>query len=559
LTSRPALPLALLLLGALPSCGGKGTGPSGGGFDWLGDRRSEADVTERPAPTREQVDAAVIGAGERPDAVDTTGGAWRMIDVPGLDTPTIVRSPSGWLALSRGIAGAKVITGAQTALYRSMDGVHWTAIPLRQDDDLAMRWLTYGAGRYLMSGGRIGGGDVLWTSTDGDRWQEQASPASETGNWNELAYAENRFFRFGFSQLALSDDGESWSVVPNGIVQGGSAAYGNGLYLLAGNGPMMTSEDGWRWQERPIDCSLPDACITDPSGRVAQGYHGTPVFAEGRFYSGQLSSADGVAWRVEPHPPVLAHIGDHFFGHPSVIGGLAAWVNGGEARTLRVIQPSREAASDPARAIHRLELGPLPEQLSVEFEDGLTCETATCIALGSTLLLVPPPGTPPLVDRVPRGADGAPLLSHDCPVSSMLSCNDYATREGCICNPSAPRSPEYCEDVSQFRCAGQFNPRENEWPLDELGPGGCDCGAIEPNQPPGFGTTCTPQSDTCQAPLECLTIDPLPSEGPPDIRAICTSPCNLDSDCPSWEATGYCAGPVQLRCSNGSCQPRRCD
>lgn len=564
-TSEAALSLAcLLLLGAAASCGGKGTSLDGGAFTGLDDRAGpggEDDPPGQPALTREQVAAAAVGASERPDSVDTTGGAWRIIDVPGLDSPTIVRSPSGWFALSHGIAGAKVVTGMQSALYRSTDGVHWTAIPMRQDNDLGMRWLTYGAGRYLMSGDRLGGGGVIWSSTDGERWQEQTSPASDAGNWSELAYAENRFFRFGFNQLALSDSGASWRVVPNGIVQGGAAAYGNGLYLLAGSGPMMTSEDGWRWQERPVDCALPDACITNPSGGVAQGSHGSPIFAEGRFYSGQLSSADGITWRVEPHPRVLAYIGGHFLGYPSVVDGLAAWDTGGETRTLRVIRPSREAASDAARAVpgyHRLELGPLPDQVSVEFEDGLTCETAACIALGNTLLLVPPSGTPPLVDRVPRSADGAPLLTRDCPVSAMLVCDDYTTREGCTCNPLAPRSPEYCEDVSQFRCAGQFTLKANEWPLDELALGGCDCGAIDPNQPPGFGATCTPEDDTCQDPLECLTIDPPPSEGPPQIRAICTGACDVDSDCPSWEATGYCAGVVRLQCSNGSCQPRSC-
>lgn len=47
----------------------------------------------------------------------------------------------------------------------------------------------------------------------------------------------------------------------------------------------------------------------------------------------------------------------------------------------------------------------IPEVVEVPFEDGLTCETASCLLVGCQLLLVPPEGTPPLVDRVPRGAD----------------------------------------------------------------------------------------------------------------------------------------------------------
>ena len=47
--------------------------------------------------------------------------------------------------------------------------------------------------------------------------------------------------------------------------------------------------------------------------------------------------------------------------------------------------------------------------MNVGFEDGLTCETAGCVLVGSRLLLVPPLGTPPLPERVPRRADGLPL------------------------------------------------------------------------------------------------------------------------------------------------------
>jgi hypothetical protein len=102
--------------------------------------------------------------------------------------------------------------------------------------------------------------------------------------------------------------------------------------------------------------------------------------------------------------------------------------------------------------------------------------------------------------------------------------------------------------------------RSDEWQLDEVAQGGCSCDAVDPNEPAGFGTFCVDGDGACSAPLECLAIDPVPSPGPfVEARRVCTQRCSVDADCPRWDATGFCAGPVELRCSRGSCQPRACD
>jgi hypothetical protein len=244
-----------------------------------------------------------------------------------------------------------------------------------------------------------------------------------------------------------------------------------------------------------------------------------------------------------------------------VVIGLATWTLDGPAQTLRLLSPYRAAVAGAGPAPLALladdELP--PEAIDVPFEDGLTCETDDCVLVGGRLILVPPPGTPPLVDRVPRDAEGAPLLTIACPVSSTVFCTDYAARSGCECHPDAPHDPAYCDDVSQYRCAGQFLTRPAEWQLDEIAQAGCTCDAVDPNQPAGFGSQCAAAVDTCQPPLECLGIDSPASEGPSSQSFICTSPCSVDADCPSWQATGFCSGQVNLRCSNGSCQPRACD
>lgn len=141
----------------------------------------------------------------------------------------------------------------------------------------------------------------------------------------------------------------------------------------------------------------------------------------------------------------------------------------------------------------------------------------------------------------------------------MVTCDDYEERIGCYCDPAAPANPDNCEDVSHFQCSGQFDAWPDEWNIAEIAEGGCNCNATDPNQPPSFGSICEEGADTCEAPLACLAIDPPPSYGSPVPQPwVCTAACDSDMDCPSWLATGYCAGEVHLRCSNGSCQPRDC-
>jgi hypothetical protein len=559
----------------LAGCGGQSgalgastaAASGGAGVDPANDDRSPPDDvgSRQSAPTlrAEQFDAAVVTDPEAVASADTSGGAWRVIEVPGAtNLPSIVRTPSGWLALSsRFLGDGKAPSGIESVLYRSGDGVHWqSSSPLEPASNyLQMRALAYGAGRYVMVGVRRSAG-IIWTSSDGESWSETSQSLNDPYAWSSVIFVKDRFFTFGFLQLGMSETGESWAALPTHLVQGGAGAYGNGRYLLLGNGPMQISEDGSAWQEHSLDCNLPGACITNPSGGVAQHVHYSAIFGEGRFFTEELSSVDGVIWEAQPGLFPAAYIGGRFLGSSSLSAGLAAWTLGGPVQTLRTVRPSRAAETAAGREwVGVLDReAPLPETVDVPFEDGLTCENADCVLVDGTLFLVPPPGTPPLVDRVPRNASGAPLLTRDCPVSSMLFCDDYAARSGCTCNTGAPRGPEHCDDVSQYRCAGQFVARPGEWPLDEVAEAGCSCDAIDPNEPPGFGRTCTAGDDTCQAPLECLAIDLEPLPWPSPQPFICTSRCTVDADCPSWVASGFCSGPVSLRCSGGTCQPRSC-
>jgi hypothetical protein len=519
-----------------------------------------------PSVATEQFDAAALSAGEPSGAADPNGGAWRIIEVPAASNqPEIVHSPLGWLALSRRSLGDPRSPSAwQSVLYRSLDGVHWQSIPLDPGhDDLQLSALAYGAGHYVMLGTRTGAKGVSWSSSDGEHWTEAAQPNDSVNLWGRMAFAGGYFFGLGFQYLGVSETGESWRSVRVSNVQAEAVAFGNGHYLLVGSGPNQISEDGLRWRESFTQCGLPGACITDPSGRVSQSIQYNALFAEGRFFTDQLSSADGTLWEAMPERFPSSYAGGRFLGKLR-LSTLESWTSDGDVQTLRVSRPARAAVTASGRALTSIGVldreAPLPDSVSVEFEDGLDCETATCLVVDHRLLLVPPPGTPALTDRVPRGADGSALLSAECPVSSMIFCADYAARTGCECRPDAPSAPAACNDVSQYQCAGAFTPQGDEWRVDEVAQAGCSCDAVDPNQPPSFGLRCSEGGSECAAPLACLPIDSLPSFGPPpEQRRACTSACNTDADCPTWQATGFCTGAVQLRCSQRSCQPRSCD
>lgn len=504
--------------------------------------------------------------------VDTSGGAWRLIEVPTITTrPSVVSAPIGWLSLSsRALGYAKAPSGWINVLYRSEDGVHWELVPLGSAyNDLELRDLAYGAGRYVMLGEHYGVGGVIWSSDDGLDWTETEQETDYVDRWRRVLFAGGLFFGLGSSLLGVSEDGKSWTRALMTLPQPMDVAFGNGRYVIVGSGPIEVSEDGLTWQDVDLDCALPGACGTDPSGGIFPAPKFHVLFGEGSFYSDQLTSVDGLEWQSLPGRYPHAYVSGIFLstGYELLARDgydLNAWTNSGHDQTISVVRPVEASVTLEGRGISSIGLlsdpQSAPEHVDVSFEDGLTCTTATCVIVDDRLYLVPPPGTPELSDRTPRLADGTPLLTDDCPVSSKVFCEDYAARTGCRCDPEAPSDPESCDDVSHYACEGSFTPRDSEWQVDEEAQAGCSCDAVDPNQPLTFGSHCESDPSICQAPLQCLAVEPpdWAVDFPMPQRFICTASCNSDDDCPSWEATGFCSGLVTLLCINGSCQPRSC-
>jgi hypothetical protein len=67
------------------------------------------------------------------------------------------------------------------------------------------------------------------------------------------------------------------------------------------------------------------------------------------------------------------------------------------------------------------------------------------------------------------------------------------------------------------------------------------------NKPATFFYGCAPGDEVCRAPFVCLS-------NPELTGAVCTSACEVDEQCPAWQATGHCAGFYQSACRSGVCQ-----
>lgn len=498
---------------------------------------------------------------------DLSGGALRVIEVPAAaNQPRLAVTPRGLLALSQRFMDGKALSGGETALYRAVDGVHWSRVPLEgQNNSLVAKGLTYGAGRFVVVGFRLSqSGTVILTSQDLTHWEEVAVELDASQRWGEVVFAGGRFFAFGALQLGVSEDGRSWRQVPTTIVQPFGLVFGNGRYVLVGSGGIQSSADGLSWEPSAVDCEVPEVCVTAPDGTQAPILFDVS-FDGARFRAGPLESSDGRTWRVAMGRPLGELVGGYYFRAESATTLEASTLDAGPW-PVAAVRPTPASVTLAGRADTSIGLldrdAPLPDEIAVTFEDGLSCADAACIVINQRLYLVPPPGTAPLPDRVPRDAEGEALLTDECPVSTMLSCDDYAARQGCVCDPDAPREPRSCEDVGQFACVGEFEPRPLEWDVVEVGPAGCNCDHRDPDAPASFGLLCERDSSRCKAPLACLQVRSLETSccGPPSPPPhICTTTCRTDEDCPSWVGTGFCKGPVVLRCQDGVCQQRRCD
>lgn len=183
-------------------------------------------------------------------------------------------------------AGTYVAVGGNGDQMKSSDGSTWSYVP-QLAPYAELRGVAYGAGTFVAVG-RINTG-FLYTSTDGSTW----STATEFSScqFNGLTFVNGQFVAVGFhGGIFTSPDGTTWTQRSWGWGVFQSVAYGNGRYAAVAAGYAASSTDGAAWQVRS----------TSASSVYAVAFGGGTFVAVG---SKVLTSADGIAWTVQPYTP----------------------------------------------------------------------------------------------------------------------------------------------------------------------------------------------------------------------------------------------------------------
>lgn len=322
--------------------------------------------------------------------------------------PALAATPAGYFALSqRSVGDAKAPSAWESYLYRSTDGVHWQQVPVSNDNgNLWLRGVAYGAGHYVLAGTRFGGGDgVLFHSTDAERWDEIRVATGAPSGLSDVVFSGGRFFALSTHRTLLtSTDGTTWTAIDLGTktVAPSDVTFGNGQFLLVGSGDVQRSTDGLTWTPTALDCAMPGACITDPSGNVLQSAHFSAVFAQGNFYIDQATSTDGQTWRSLPGQYPLDDVDGQVIGSTAT-DLLAIWSTDGSPHGLTSVRYLDALSADDRAervrwngSVFPAEVNaqsfpndaPPPDQLEFPLPSGADCSTAPCVLVDHRLYLI---------------------------------------------------------------------------------------------------------------------------------------------------------------------------
>lgn len=129
------------------------------------------------------------------------------------------------------------------SVLTSTDGQRWSS----RDLGVGLSCIAYGSNRYV-AGGQ---GGAIFTSTNGDVWEQVASTRRETVL--QVCYGNDVFVGFSRDTMLRSTNGVDWEG-REGSLYNHSLTFGNGLFVLGGGilgfTGLATSPDGIAWTDR---------------------------------------------------------------------------------------------------------------------------------------------------------------------------------------------------------------------------------------------------------------------------------------------------------------------
>jgi hypothetical protein len=245
--------------------------------------------------------------------------------------------------------------GNDTKLANSSDGVNWDTVTVTGVTDFHFYDIAYGAGKYVT----VSSAGKTAYSTDGVAWTPNTQtpgifkhitpatdpedpPISAPVNINSIVFADGKFAAVGQSGTsAVSSDGINWTDTGTGAagtyeIFGNTSvgntgikmvAYGNGKFVVAGQGKVAISTHGTEWSL--IDLS------TFIDGTTSIGWLNCVIFADGRFVAGGANgrliySKDGINWTRATQTEAI--FGTNYINGVAFGGGKFVAVGGGDSR-----------------------------------------------------------------------------------------------------------------------------------------------------------------------------------------------------------------------------------
>ncbi len=242
---------------------------------------------------------------------------WIRLSVPTGPLESVIavtHAAQSYMALVRYDNSSGKMVGTVThRVASSIDGLNWSSENFEPNQDASQgnkyfQAIAFGGERYVVVG-YAGINSLLSVSSDGVGW----TPLSVGGSGLSFAaFAGERWFTGGIlGYVATSLDGLAWSIqkLQDGSING--LAFGNGVYVAAGNLAFWVSSEGQTWEQVNIMCDSAATCpgVTPPGSTFPQpGIVAIDhiFFAQQKFFAGSSSSGyhfastDGRQWQVVP-------------------------------------------------------------------------------------------------------------------------------------------------------------------------------------------------------------------------------------------------------------------
>ncbi len=185
-------------------------------------------------------------------------------------------------------AGNYVVSNMASPVYNSVimtsaDGATWTMQLIFEG--ILIQDITYGDGIFVAVGGRCGkAAGVVLNSGDGVHWSQ--SSFGSNNEFDSIAYGNGRFVLTGYNASYTSIDGMNWTPIPNNFAPDTRLLFINGVFMHFGYDQVSISTDDVNWKTQ-------DMGLIDNSGIDNSGFQSIKIKGDSAAYGDGMYAVAG--------------------------------------------------------------------------------------------------------------------------------------------------------------------------------------------------------------------------------------------------------------------------